>query len=227
MFLMRNRRVPGRKPAFDKESAIEAALHEGIATFTLKSVATRLGVQPSALYRVFESRDELQAAAIIQEFTSATAELPHANTWQEMLRIMVDTEWRALRRYPELPMAILTSPHVYPLLMPPIRSAIDRLVELDIPGGEPVAAFALDFIGDTVLFTAIGMHAFLNESGTGVDERKLDPFRDADDVFGMQGIGERGMLDSKVDFIIDGIERGIVPSSAPGAATQKRPAPSE
>ncbi|MDO4606133.1 MAG: hypothetical protein Q4B12_02285 [Bowdeniella nasicola] len=31
---------------------------------------------------------------------------------------------------------------------------------------------------------------------------------DAPDVFGISSIGERGLLDSKIDFIIQGIEAG-------------------
>lgn len=207
----RRRKTPGRKPTFTRESAIEAALEEGIASFTLKAVAERLGVQPSALYRTFESRAELQAAAIEREFASATGQIPFAGSWQELIRSIVDTEWRALRRYPELPLAILTSPHVYPLLMPYARQAVDRLVELGFPGGEGPAAFALDFIGDTVLVTVIGMDGFFDESGTQMDRSKLDAFEDSDDVFGMQDMGERGMLAGKVEFIIAGIEHGILP----------------
>ena len=34
---------PGRKPAFTRRQAIDAALAEGIETFTLRAVADRLG----------------------------------------------------------------------------------------------------------------------------------------------------------------------------------------
>ena len=41
---------PGRKPAFTRRQAIDAALAEGIETFTLRAVADRLGVKATALY---------------------------------------------------------------------------------------------------------------------------------------------------------------------------------
>lgn len=46
---------PGRKPAFTRRQAIDAALAEGIETFTLRAVADRLGVKATALYREFST----------------------------------------------------------------------------------------------------------------------------------------------------------------------------
>ena len=100
---------PGRKPVFDKEQAIQAALEEGVASFSLRSVADKLGIKPPALYRMFNSRDELQAAAMhkLAEHINTPAV---ATTWQDALRLFSSRSWDLFSRYPEAPTVIMTKP---------------------------------------------------------------------------------------------------------------------
>lgn len=93
---------PGRKPVFDKEQAVQAALEEGVATFSLRGVADKLGIKPPALYRMFSSRDELQAAAM-QKLAEHINDPAVATTWQDALRLFSSRSWDLFPVIPRRP----------------------------------------------------------------------------------------------------------------------------
>lgn len=207
------RLTPGRKPNFSKQQVIDAAIAEGIATFTLKGVASHLGVRPSAMYRIFASREELQAAAIMHLFSQVTLIPTDTATWQEGLRHMVDAQWELLICYPGLATAFLQNRQAQVLVMPHATQAIRQIASLGIPGGTKAAAFAMDFIGDTVLVTVVSMELYLDDRTHEVDPQAVEDFAHTDDPFGIQHLGQRGFLDRKVDFIIAGMEQHILPET--------------
>jgi len=209
---------PGRRPAFTRRQAIDAALAEGIETFTLRAVADRLGVKATALYREFSSRQELQVAAIAEIMVDIDPD-PNVASWQDALRQIVDRQWALCERYPEAPLVLMTQPETFGAVMPRCAAIVQGLAELGIPGGVEGAAFAFDFVGDTTFETFISMQPYLvaDEDGrTGV-ERIGVMTEGLPDIFGMQDLGERGNLDLKVEFIIAGMEHGLFP----GAVTRK------
>lgn len=175
----------------------------------MRAVAARLGVQPGALYRVCGSRDDLQHAALQRIAAVYLGERSRAaSTWQDCLRAMADDMWACSAAHPESPMVIMTRPDAFTSALGYFTSLIQQLVDLGIPGGQQRAVFAVDFIGDTTLATFIQMRAFHrpgSETGAVADE-VLARMGDAPDVFGISSIGERGLLDNKIDFIIRGIE---------------------
>ena len=205
---------PGRKPAFTRRQAIDAALAEGIETFTLRAVADRLGVKATALYREFSSRQELQLAAIAEIAVDIEPD-PDFSNWQDALRQVVDRQWALCERYPEAPLVLMAQPEAFGAAMPRIAAIVQRLAELGVPGGVEGAAFAFDFVGDTTLETFVSIQPYLTADGggrTGV-ERIGEMTAGHPDVFGVQSMGERGNLDLKVEFIIAGMELGLFPGS--------------
>ena len=58
-----------------KEAAWAELQDAGVQDLSLRKVARRLGMAPSALYRYFESRDELLSALIIEAYSALGAEL--------------------------------------------------------------------------------------------------------------------------------------------------------
>lgn len=93
------RKRPGRKPVFTRRQVIDAALAEGIGSFTLRAVAERLGVKATALYWVFSSRQELQLAAM-NAISRDIEPDPRLRTWQEALRDVVNRYWDMCSRLP-------------------------------------------------------------------------------------------------------------------------------
>lgn len=148
------RKRPGRKPVFTRRQVIDAALAEGIGSFTLRAVAERLGVKATALYRVFSSRQELQLAAM-NAISRDIEPDPRLRTWQEALRDVVNRYWDMCSRYPEAATVILTQPEAFGMALPRIAAIVERLAELGIPAGTDGAAFALDFVVDMTLETYV------------------------------------------------------------------------
>ncbi|WCC79732.1 TetR/AcrR family transcriptional regulator [Cutibacterium equinum] len=207
---------PGRKPAFTRRQAIDAALAEGIETFTLRAVADRLGVKATALYREFSSRQELQWAALAEIVVDIEPD-PDVTSWQDALRQVVDRQWELFEGYPEAPRVIITQPEAFGAAMPFITTIVHTLADLGIPGGVEGAAFALDFVGDTVLETFVSIQPYLtaDEGGRTGIERIGEMTDGQPDVFGVQSMGARGNLDLKIEFIIAGMEHGLFPGSTP------------
>ena len=208
------RKRPGRKPVFTRRQVIDAALAEGIGSFTLRAVAERLGVKATALYRVFSSRQELQLAAM-NAISRDIEPDPRLRTWQEALRDVVNRYWDMCSRYPEAATVILTQPEAFGMALPRIAAIVERLAELGIPAGTDGAALALDFVVDMTLETYVSIQPYLTPDAngrTGLD-RLTQILGGRPDLFGMQDLGERGNLDLKVEFIIAGMERGLFPGT--------------
>lgn len=199
-------RKTGPKPSFTVDDVVDAALEIGIARFTLAQVANRIGVSTSAVYRLFDSRDDLVHACLARG--AASMEWPNGSpdSWQEVLREWAETSWEACERYPGLDEVLFTFPGAFRHVQGVARSLIKSLCGFGFT--EPQALFALDFIGDTVISTHLSISTLRNpgEDGrTGFEQ--MVALEQEDDVFKPQEswIG-RGFLDAKLDFIIAGLE---------------------
>ncbi|MDF0531905.1 TetR/AcrR family transcriptional regulator [Tsukamurella sp. 8F] len=198
-------RKVGRKPAFTEEDVIDAALAEGVDRFTLAAVAARIGVVTPAIYRVFRSRDDVVRACLTT--LAGTFRLPEPTAdWRAVLRLWADESWRLCEEYPGLPRAV----YAYPLAVTVIENVVAGYTAVLIDQGWTAgqAAFALDFIGDTVFASHLGIQEMRSTDADGA--RALDRVRDAaaDDAILRptdSWIG-RGVIDTKVDFIITGLE---------------------
>ncbi|MCK7662497.1 TetR/AcrR family transcriptional regulator [Corynebacterium sp. CCM 9185] len=199
-------RKTGPKPSFSVEDVVDAALEIGIARFTLAEVAKQIGVSTSAVYRVFDSRDDLVDACLARGAASVEWPDAAAGSWQELLRQWAETTWMVCERYQGLDQVLFTFPGAFRHIQGIARTLVDALHEFGFT--ESQALFALDFIGDTVISTHISISTM---RGTGEDGRtgfeKLVEVAQKDDAFKPQEswIG-RGFLDSKLDFIIAGLE---------------------
>lgn len=108
-------RKPGRPRALTVEMIAQAALDDGIATFSMPSVARRLGVAHSGLYRYVTDRDELLMTSLdraVAEVTWPSAELE----WRELLEAIGSTVWQMCQTHPGLDRAALTAPMSPPAL---------------------------------------------------------------------------------------------------------------
>lgn len=88
----------------------EAVLADGIATFSMPSIASRLGVAHSGLYRYVRDRDELLVSSIEQAALSVDwpdADLP----WRDLLHEIARTVWSICERYPGYDRAALSPPY--------------------------------------------------------------------------------------------------------------------
>ncbi|UQN28511.1 TetR/AcrR family transcriptional regulator [Brachybacterium kimchii] len=246
----------GPKPRFTADQAVDAALGLGIERFTLAGVAAALGISAPALYRVVDSHEDLVDLCLAR--IAGQMRLPTSGaSWQDQLRFFADETWRLTQEHPGLPATILERPGAHLHLAGTMRALIGSLEAADFPGGAEEIAFALDFLGDTVFVTHIGILPYrqADASGRRGIDRALEKQADlrgaawtgagdgtaghdehagrAADSGETAAVGDgpaagdddpgapsvltideswtgRGMLDRKIDFIIAGIEQGLL-----------------
>lgn len=205
MIAARGGRKTGPKPKFSKADVVDAAFAVGIADFTLAQVARQLSVATSAVYRIFDSRDELVHACLSRAAAEIAAAFDPDLSWQEALLLWADRCWSMYERYPGLSLTILRHPSAVIHMEDHLKRFVEFLTAAGLP--QESAAFAIDFIGDTVITTHIGVSAMRNVNDSG--QRELDTIfaRTSDDaVFKPdEGWADRGFLDKKLKFIITGL----------------------
>src|SRR5215207_4660637 len=102
-------RKPGRPRALTVDMIAQAALDDGIATFSMPSIARRLGVAHSGLYRYVADRDDLLVEALDRAVLGVT--WPSATLeWEQLLRAIGDTVWELCEKHPGLDRAALSAP---------------------------------------------------------------------------------------------------------------------
>ncbi|ODU05410.1 MAG: hypothetical protein ABS81_07630 [Pseudonocardia sp. SCN 72-86] len=205
-------RRPGRPPSLTREQVARAALAEGFDTLSMPSVARRLGVSHSTLYRYVDSRSDLLVAAL--EIAVAEHEWPSPELgWRPLLQAFADALWRMVEARPGMAEAIYTMTSLPPQVMELLGAYGARLRAEGFVSRDAVVA--LDFLVDLVFSTAIAMRGLdtLEETPDGPRTRRdlhRDSLRSLADV--SPEIDEdatwsgRGWFHDKLDIMLDGLE---------------------
>lgn len=107
----------GRPARVSRRLIAEAALEVGLSTLTLTSLAHRLGVDHSTLYRHVASRDDIVLLAcdtaiarmdwpVVPDSPAAVLESPDDTSWRTYLEQAVERIWDMYDRHPGLASAI-------------------------------------------------------------------------------------------------------------------------
>ncbi|MBV7363017.1 TetR/AcrR family transcriptional regulator [Actinomycetaceae bacterium TAE3-ERU4] len=201
----------GPKPTFTRQDVISAAWKCGIADFTLGQVARELGVSTPAIYRLFESREEVLNAAIEESVKMMSLDTEGMG-WKEILLGWANKIWECCEKYPGISVLISTNPASFRYIKIIFLGLLKDLEKQGFTRGQ--AMFALDFIGDNVIATHVGMEALAGRSPFKCMDNKNAPDKVKAEMtkqfqelgvksFQMNG---RGFLDTKLDFIIRGLE---------------------
>lgn len=196
----------GRKPAFTAADVIAAAVAEGIDGFTMSAIARRLGVVTGAIYRLFPSRDELVVACL--DTAAATLRTPEPGAdWRGVLRLWADECWRVCEEFPGLSRLVYTFPTAPTRIDHVFAAYTDALAAAGRTRGQ--AMFALDFLGDTVFVTHLGVTSMraVDDSGASGLDRVRGELPEGSTLQPRDSWTDRGLLDAKLDFIINGLER--------------------
>jgi AcrR family transcriptional regulator len=198
-------RTVGRKPAFSATDVVRAALDEGVDSFTMTAVANRLGVVTAAIYRVFGSREELVFACL--DAIAATFRVPEDGAdWRGVLHLWADEGWRLCEENPGLDRAVYDYPAAFTRIEDVFAAYARALAVHGWTRGQ--AAFALDFIGDTVFSTHIGVqaHRAVDEDGVSGLERARARSTAAAVLQPSDDWQDRGALDVKLAFVIRALD---------------------
>jgi len=132
---------------------IAAALDElddhGLAAFSIRNLARRLGVYPTAIYWHVESRDDLLAEVVARIL--ADAEPRRALSWQRYLRALFGGYRAAIKRHPSA--APLVGAHLVgnrSIGLGFVEGLLTKLGEAGFAGAELVAAY------NTVIAALVG-----------------------------------------------------------------------
>jgi len=203
---VRGAKKSGRKPGFDADDVVAAALAEGIDTFTMSAVADRIGVVTGAIYRLFPSRDDLVVACL--DTAAATLRLPgRDDDWASVLQLWADECWRVCEDFPGLSRLLYALPTAFTRIQH-VLAAYSAAIERS-GRSTAQAMFALDFLGDTVIASHMGIVAMrvVDADGATGWDRVRDALADGALMQPDDSWAERGTVDVKVGFIIKGLER--------------------
>ncbi|MBD8607174.1 TetR/AcrR family transcriptional regulator [Aeromicrobium sp. CFBP 8757] len=192
-------RKPGRPRALTVDVIAAAALEDGIATFSMPSVARRLGVAHSGLYRYVTDRDDLLVQALDRAFLATTwpaDDLP----WDELLREVGHSVWRACDAHPGLDRASQMAPKPSPAVLTMMDAWVTALRDQHFVPED--AAVAVEFVIALALDSSAQMArlARMERAHLRRDDIPVLKAYDNDEVW-----SGRGMYDRKLEIFIAGL----------------------
>lgn len=199
-------RRTGPKPSFSRDDVVDAAILIGMDRFTIAQVAQAVGVVTSAVYRRFDSRDDLLDACLARAAQALTRPVPHMG-WQEVCRLWAEEIWRICEDFPGLARTLYSYAPAFAHAGEVVAAYVSALTA----DGRSIqqSMFALDFLGDTVLSCRLGVEMMravdeVGESGLSRVMKKMaadHPMQPEDSW------SDRGFVDVKVEFIVRGLEQ--------------------
>lgn len=200
----------GRPPSLTREEVARAALAEGLQNLSMPTVARRLGVSHSTLYRYVHDRDDLVLAALdlaAREYAWPAADL----AWRPLLMAFADSLWVFLEQRPGIAEVIQGAPGMPPVVMEFMAGYRDRLREEGLT--EHDAVVALDFIGDLTIATEIAMRGLNRLYTTQRGQRSLRELYEESwatltndpSLTPETALHGRGWLDDKLAILLDGL----------------------
>ncbi len=156
------------------QTALELLAEKGVKSVSMAAVAGRVGLVPSALYRHFQSKDEILVAALdllqtkhTENVALATAETDHAI---EQLRLLYDVELAMMRESMAVPRVLFSDDLVqgHPVLQAKVREvfgSIRRVIVQVIEDGQAKGEIRQDAAPDTLTLMFIGMCRAIGAAG--------------------------------------------------------------
>lgn len=196
-------RKPGRPRGLTVDVIVQAALDDGISAFSMPSVARRLGVAHSGLYRYVEDREDLLVRAlehVVEDAIWPPADLP----WKELLHGVGDTIWQMCEAYPGLDRAALSVPRSPRTVEARVETYIESLLGQGFTQED--AAVAVDFVISLALSASAEMRRLAGIEAQHAHEPKRPVLKAYDTEEVWRG---RGWYDRKFEIIIAGLEQRL------------------
>ncbi|MFC4851967.1 TetR family transcriptional regulator [Actinophytocola glycyrrhizae] len=214
----RTGRRPGRPPSLTRNDVARAALAEGLANLSMPTVARRLGVSHSTLYRYVHDRDDLLLAALdlaLREFDWPGTD--HLG-WRELMVSFADALWRFLERHPGMAETSLMVPSMPGKALGIADQYVVRLRAEGLNARD--AVIAVDYTADLTIAAEIGVRRMSRVFDTPRGRRSLRELYEGPDASRFE---RRGWLDDKLTIMLDGLASRLghpltgVPRARPAA----------
>ncbi len=201
-------RKPGRPRALTVDVIAQAALDDGIDIFSMPSVARRLGVAHSGLYRYVADRDDLLLQALERAFVAQDWPAPEL-PWEELLREIGETIWRTCDAFPGIARAAQLAPKAAPSILAHMDAYVQSVAAQHFLPED--AAVAVEFAIALALDCSSQMtrlHRMEEAHATREDIPMVKAY-DTDEVW----VG-RGLYARKLDIFVTGLaSRRIEPAA--------------
>lgn len=137
-------------------AGLELAATPGTASISIRDLGTRLGTDPTAIYRHFRSKDDLMRALLDEVITrSVVAVTTDPAEWQERLRQLAAATLRLFVQYPAIGQEAPVLTTGGPGELDAIELALDAFSRAGLDGDELVRHYAL--FATHALSTAAGI----------------------------------------------------------------------
>jgi AcrR family transcriptional regulator len=177
-----------------------AALAEGLPNLSMPTVARRLGVSHSTLYRYVHDRDDLLLAAFDLALREFDWPDPANMDWRELATSFVDAIWRFLEQHPGMAETVLQVPSMPGKALGIADQCVVGLVEAGLSARD--AVIAVDFAADVTIAAEIGVRRMSRVFDTPRGRRSLRELYEGPDASRFE---RRGWLDDKVAIMLDGL----------------------
>ncbi|MGJ9421913.1 TetR/AcrR family transcriptional regulator [Aeromicrobium sp. CF3.5] len=192
-------RKPGRPRALTVDQIAQAALDDGVNNFSMPSVARRLGVAHSGLYRYVADRESLLITAVDRAVN--TIEWPDADQpWDDLLRAIGDSMWELCDNFPGLDRASLSASRAAPSAVKLIEGYVAQLHREGFSLED--SALAISFVVNQTMMSSADMvrvRANGHSTMVGSDSELLKAY-DADEAH-----SDRGWYTRKLQIILTGL----------------------
>jgi len=189
---------PGRPRALTLEQIINATIADGMTTFSMPSVADRLGVAHSGLYRYVQNREALLVAVLDKISNEASWPAPD-QPWREQLAALGESLWTICNAYPGYAIAAPSTEHVSPGFVAGLTPTVETLHRqgFDIF----TATAATEFVATLVVNSSMLADRMRKLQGAdGVPEHTIPGFADPELWAG------RAWYQRHLDVHLDGLE---------------------
>ena len=176
-----------------------AALAEGLPNLSMPTVARRLGVSHSTLYRYVHDRDDLLVAAMdlaLREFDWPGTDMG----WRDAMVSFADAMWRFLEQYPGMAETSLVVPNLPGKALGIADQYVVRLRAEGLSARD--AVIAVDFTADLTIAAEIGVRRMSRVFDTPRGRRSLRELYEGPDASRFE---RRGWLDDKLAIMLDGL----------------------
>jgi AcrR family transcriptional regulator len=204
-----------------RDDIARAALEEGVAHLSMPTVARRLKVGHSTLYRYVHDRDDLLLAALdlaMREFTWPPADLG----WRELLTSFADAMWRFLEQHPGMGEATQVVPGLPAKALDITTEYVTRLCAEGLSHRD--AMIAMDFTADLTVAAEISMRRMNRLFDTPRGRRSFQEVYGGPPPSGTRA-RRRGWLDDKLAIMLDGLATRLGEPSTPVLPDSPAPAP--
>jgi AcrR family transcriptional regulator len=192
-------RKPGRPRALTVDMIAQAALDDGIATFSMPSVARRLGVAHSGLYRYVTDRDELLMTALDRAVSEVSWPSPDLE-WRELLDAIGETIWQMCEQHPGLDRAALSAPQSPPEAEVHVEQYVASIQRQGFSLED--AAVAVEFVITLALTASAEMERLRGIEARHQDGPKVPVIKAYDTEEVWRG---RGWYDRKLEIVLAGL----------------------